>query len=118
MAERRHGATQESEFKLADGTGIATGAGSGIGQATVLLFAQAGTHMVVTDICQETGEATAMAIRECVGTALFVQTDVAQSADLGHMVERALDTFGRIDILVDCVGILRTGSVDEPSDED
>jgi meso-butanediol dehydrogenase/(S,S)-butanediol dehydrogenase/diacetyl reductase len=109
---------RESELKLGGKVAIVTGAGSGIGKATALLFAEEGAHVIIADIHQEAGEATASAIQNSGGKALFVQTDVAQSADVERMVRLAVDTFGRIDALANCAGILCMGAVDETSDED
>jgi NAD(P)-dependent dehydrogenase (short-subunit alcohol dehydrogenase family) len=108
----------ERVLALADKVAIVTGAGSGIGKATALLFAEQGARVVVADINQGTGDQTATEIQDLGGDALFVETDVAQVVDVERMVKQALDTYGRVDILVNNAGILRMGSAEETSDDD
>lgn len=84
---------------------VITGAGSGIGKATAKLFAEEGAKVVVADINPHTGEEVAHQIKEERGEAIFVQVDVAHSADVQRMIQTALDSYGRIDILFNNAGI-------------
>jgi len=79
---------------------IITGAGSGIGQATALLFAQEGARVVVTDIDSSSGEETVAAIGEERCKALFVEADISKEKSARKITEETLKAFGRIDILV------------------
>src|SRR5690349_11200777 len=82
--------------ELAGRVAIITGGASGIGRAACLLFAAAGARVVVADIDEAGGQATAAQIGEA---ACFVRTDVSSSADASRLAEAALERFGQIDIL-------------------
>ena len=76
---------------------IVTGAGGGIGRAASIVLAAAGANVVVSDIVEGTGQATADAVRTDGGTALFVKADLASEADVRALVERAVSAYGRLD---------------------
>lgn len=78
---------------------IITGSGSGIGQATAEVLAERGASVVVADINAEAGEAVAAGIRERGQHALAVATDVSDEAQVQHLVDTAVSTFGGVDIL-------------------
>jgi NAD(P)-dependent dehydrogenase (short-subunit alcohol dehydrogenase family) len=86
-------------MRLAGKVAIITGAGSGIGRATAIRFAQEGAKVVVAELNPAGGEATVAQIQAQGGEARFLQTDVAQEAAIQAMVTFALDTFGGLDIL-------------------
>jgi NAD(P)-dependent dehydrogenase (short-subunit alcohol dehydrogenase family) len=86
-------------------TAIITGAGSGIGQATALLFAEAGANVVIPDVNLKGARDTASQIRRGGGNAIAMSTDVTSSKDVDKMVRSALDKFGRVDVLVNNAGI-------------
>ena len=80
---------------------IVTGAGQGIGRGVARAFAREGAAVTIAEINAETGRAVARELEDELGaTALFVPTDVLQQADVQGMVDATLETFGRIDILV------------------
>ncbi len=76
---------------------IVTGAGGGIGRAASIVLAAAGANVVVSDIVEGTGQATADAVRAGGGTALFVKADLASEEDVRALVERAVSAYGRLD---------------------
>jgi NAD(P)-dependent dehydrogenase (short-subunit alcohol dehydrogenase family) len=78
---------------------LITGAAAGIGAATAELFAEEGAKVVLLDI-DPAGEAVAERLRAHDGVALFIQTDVAKEDEVRRAIERAEQTFDRIDILV------------------
>lgn len=82
---------------------IVTGGGSGIGQATSVLLARRGASVVVADRDEEGGAATVAMIDE--GRAIFVPTDVSNESSCNEAVERAVSTFGRLDIAHNNAGI-------------
>jgi NAD(P)-dependent dehydrogenase (short-subunit alcohol dehydrogenase family) len=85
---------------------VITGAGSGIGRETALLFAREGAKIVVADYASEAGEATVRQIGEKGGDALFIKTDVSQASDAERMVKATVEKYGRIDILYNNAGVL------------
>jgi NAD(P)-dependent dehydrogenase (short-subunit alcohol dehydrogenase family) len=89
-------------MRLEDRVAIITGAGSGIGRESALLFAQEGAQVVVVDIVKEAGRETADLIGE---NAFFIKVDVSSWADTERMVSTTVERFGRIDILFSNAGI-------------
>jgi L-rhamnose 1-dehydrogenase len=84
---------------------IVTGSARGIGQAIAVGFGKEGARVVIADIRKEQGEATAQMVTEAGGKGLFVHTDVSSKADVQAMVQKTLETFGAIDVLVNNAGI-------------
>jgi NAD(P)-dependent dehydrogenase (short-subunit alcohol dehydrogenase family) len=91
---------------------IITGAGSGIGRASALLFAREGARVVVADRAVAAGEETVAAIRTSGGAAVFVETDVRRPSDARRLVAETLAAFGRLDVLFNNAGIEIDGPVD------
>jgi NAD(P)-dependent dehydrogenase (short-subunit alcohol dehydrogenase family) len=87
-------------MRLTNKAAIVTGGASGIGQAIARGYAHEGAKVVVADLNSVAGEAAVAEIRAAGGEALFVPTDVAQTAAVERMVSTAVEHFGRIDILV------------------
>jgi NAD(P)-dependent dehydrogenase (short-subunit alcohol dehydrogenase family) len=87
-------------FALPDKVAIVTGAGSGIGEATATLFAQAGAKVVVADLVAGQAERVAAAITAAGGEAVSAVCDVSEEAQVEAMIGGAVDAFGGIDILV------------------
>lgn len=84
---------------------IITGAASGIGEATALLFAKEGAKVVVSDINMESGEEVVKRIEKSGGTASFFKADVASAAENKALVDYAVNTYGKLDIAVNNAGI-------------
>ncbi len=84
---------------------LVTGAGSGIGRATALAFAQEGARLTLSDVNEAHGRATAALALERGTEADFVRADVSRSADCAAMVEHALERFGRLDVAFNNAGI-------------
>ncbi len=100
-------------MKLKDKIAIVTGAGSGIGRACALLFAREGAHVLAADVDADGGRNAANSIRESGGEAVFAETDVSNGVDVERMVETALATWGRIDILLNGAAVLAYGTIVE-----
>jgi NAD(P)-dependent dehydrogenase (short-subunit alcohol dehydrogenase family) len=84
---------------------IITGAGSGIGEATAKLFAQNEAKVVVSDINLANAERVVSEITESGGTATAVQTDVTQFEQVESLIQRAVETYGKLDVMVNNAGI-------------
>ena len=78
---------------------IITGAGSGMGRAAAILFAQEGARVVIVDWVDEGGQETLKLVKEAGGEAIFVHADVSRTADVRGMIETAVSTYGRLDVL-------------------
>src|SRR3984885_7291537 len=79
--------------------GLITGAGSGIGRATAIGFAQRGGTAVIADVNGDGVDAVAGEIAAFGGTASAVVADMAKAADIDAMVAHAVEKFGRLDVL-------------------
>jgi NAD(P)-dependent dehydrogenase (short-subunit alcohol dehydrogenase family) len=84
---------------------LVTGAGSGIGRATALAFAQAGARVVVADVDARRGRATVREIEALEGSASFEQVDVSDEESVAEMVDTCLETYGRLDFAHNNAGI-------------
>ncbi|MFL1673351.1 SDR family NAD(P)-dependent oxidoreductase [Paenibacillus dendritiformis] len=90
---------------------VITGGASGIGKETALNFARKGDRVVVADFNEQAGQATVDLIREQGGQAIFVKTDVSKLEEVEALVDRAVETFGRIDVMFNNAGIGRVTPV-------
>jgi len=96
-------------FDLSRSVAVVTGAGSGIGRATAHAFARRGAQVVVTDRDEE--RATTVA-DEIGAAALGMRCDVTTVDDLNAVRETALERFGRVDLVMNNVGVLAVGPVE------
>ena len=95
-------------MRLANKTGLVTGAGSGIGRAIACRFAAEGVSLVLSDISEAGLHETAALIDKAGGQTVSVVGDVSARVDAERMVQAAVETWGRLDIVVNNAGI--TGS--------
>src|SRR4051812_45776937 len=79
---------------------LVTGAGSGIGRAAALQFAEEGGRLVIIDRSEAGGNETVSMIRKKKGEAIFSKCDVGIEEDIKASVQLALDKWGRIDVVV------------------
>ena len=98
---------------------LITGAGSGIGEACAMLFAEEGARVVVEDINGAAAERVATAIREAGHQAFSVQGDVSVAADAERMVDAAVRQWGRIDIVINNAAVQKVvASIELLSEQD
>jgi len=74
---------------------LVTGASSGIGRASARIFAREGAKVAVVDI--KSGEETVRMIKEAGGEAMFIEADVTKAAEVEAMVDKIVETYGRLD---------------------
>ena len=84
---------------------LVTGAADGIGRASALAFAREGARVVVADVAEAGGKETVRLIADQGGEAIFVPCDVTRSADVRALVDRAVETYGRLDAAHNNAGI-------------
>jgi len=104
-------------MRLADKVAIITGAAGGIGRATAILFAQEGAKVVVVDYAPEGGQETVEMIRRDGGEAIFVETDISKAAAVEKMVQKVVETYGRIDVLFNNAAVTIPASVVDATEE-
>lgn len=96
---------------------LITGAGSGIGKSSALLFASEGAVVIVNDLQEDKGNETVEEIRAAGGEASFIQADVTNPGSVKAMVDTAIAQYGRIDVLFNNAGISGVGAIHEVEPE-
>jgi NAD(P)-dependent dehydrogenase (short-subunit alcohol dehydrogenase family) len=91
-------------MQLQNATALITGGASGLGEATVRRFAEQGANVVIIDLNEERGQALA---QELGDAARYVRADVSREEDMQKAVQTAVETFGALNILVNCAGVAR-----------
>ena len=92
---------------LNDQVALVTGAGSGMGRATALRLAEQGAMVAAADINADTAQATSAAIEEAGGRGLGLEVDMGDLTQIDQMVRQTVETFGRLDIMVNNAGVTR-----------
>lgn len=92
-------------MRLKDKVSIITGAASGIGKATALVFGREGAKVLCADVNDEGAEATAAQIVDTGGEAASMRVDVAQEPDVQSMIAETVSRWGRVDVLYNNAGI-------------
>jgi NAD(P)-dependent dehydrogenase (short-subunit alcohol dehydrogenase family) len=103
--------------RLESKVAIVSGGANGIGRATALLFAREGGRVVVADRDEGAAKETASAARQEGGEAVAVVTDVSNEGSVAQLVTETLEQYGRIDVLVNSVGIALGGTVADTEPE-
>ncbi len=99
-------------------TAVITGASAGIGRATAFLLADKGYNLVLAGRQNDRLEAVALQIKELGGQALAIPTDVTDVKQVNVLVEKALDTYAQVDVLINNAGICMTAPMTQTSLED
>ncbi|MDB5969972.1 MAG: 3-oxoacyl-[ACP] reductase [Hydrocarboniphaga sp.] len=97
---------------------LVTGAGSGMGRATAVVFARQGARVAVTDIDGAAAQAVAREIAAEGGEAQAWRLDVARPDDIGDCVLGIGEAFGGVDIVVNNAGVARFARLDDPGYDD
>lgn len=92
-------------MKLENKVAIVTGAGSGIGRASAVLFSSEGAKVVVADIDEAGGKKTVEKIKKRNGDAFYVRTNVTKASEVENMVSVTVKRFGSLDIIFNNAGI-------------
>ena len=103
---------------LKDKVALITGAGDGIGKAIALAMAGEGAHIVSVDIDGDAAKRTANEVGEFQVKELALKTDVGDTKQIDDMLVRTIDTFGRLDIIVNNAGVTRRAGIMELTEED
>jgi NAD(P)-dependent dehydrogenase (short-subunit alcohol dehydrogenase family) len=92
--------------RLADKVCIITGAGGGMGRVAARMFAAEGAKVVVAEFSEPAGRETVRLVTEAGGIASYVQADVSRESSAKAMVQHAMDTYGRLDVLYNNAGVM------------
>lgn len=84
---------------------LVTGAASGIGRATALLFAKKGAKVVIADIDSKGGQETVRLIEKAGGKAIFIRADISKMGDVKVLIDKTVETYGRLDYAANNAGI-------------
>ena len=96
---------------------LVTGAGTGIGQATAVQFAKEGAKVVINNLTPKRGLKTLEMVEE-FSEGIYAQGDVSIAADAENMVKKAVEKYGRLDVLINNAGIVIPGRVDTITEEE
>ncbi|MCP4666521.1 MAG: SDR family NAD(P)-dependent oxidoreductase, partial [Deltaproteobacteria bacterium] len=95
---------------------VITGAASGIGRATALLFAREGAKLVLADVADRELKETLRLVKKANGNAVIKKTDVAVEKEVQDLIHLALKTYSQVDILCNNAGI--TGDLKDVEDQE
>jgi len=93
-------------MRLQDKVSIITGGASGMGRVAAQMFAAEGARVVVADVTEEAAESVVADVKAAGGQATAVVADVSKEADARRMVDHAIATYGRVDVLYNNAGIM------------
>ena len=105
-------------MKLKDKIAVITGAGRGLGRAHAIAMAGEGAKVVVNDISLESAQAVVKEVKDMGGEAVASAADVSKWEDGKSIIETAIRTWGRIDILVNNAAILRDRAIWNMTEEE
>ncbi|MFX0100590.1 MAG: SDR family NAD(P)-dependent oxidoreductase [Candidatus Hodarchaeota archaeon] len=101
-----------------DKVALITGGASGIGKEAAIQFTKNGAKVCIFDINKETLDSTNDEIKNAGGECLAIHGDVRKKEDVDGCVEKAIDTLGGLDYLINCAGILKDGLIHKLPEDD
>lgn len=104
-------------MRLREKIALITGAASGLGRETAILFAKEGAKVVLTDINEEMGKEVVTIIQSNDGEALFLKHNVAVEEEWRSVIQTTLQSYNKLDILVNCAGIGTFASIEDTTFE-
>jgi NAD(P)-dependent dehydrogenase (short-subunit alcohol dehydrogenase family) len=104
--------------QLKDHVALVSGGAGGIGSAIARLLAQEGAAVALVDVAGSSGEMLTQQIRAEGGQATFIAANLTQASQAAMAVEKTVQAFGKLSILVNAIGLLRNGRVDEMAEQD
>ncbi len=104
-------------MRLQGKVAVITGAGSGIGRATALLFAREGAKVVVSDYKEDTAKTTLEEVLKNKGEGIALKADVSKEEEVRQLMEETFKRYSRLDILINNAGIGEVSPVEELSEE-
>jgi 3-oxoacyl-[acyl-carrier protein] reductase len=112
-------------MRVKDKVVIITGAGSGIGRETAILFAKNGAKVVVTDVDEKAGKETVNEIikaleqdPDCKGDTFFAKLDISNREQVKQVVQDVLNKYGEVDVLINNAGIIQDDLITKMTEEE
>jgi 3-oxoacyl-[acyl-carrier protein] reductase len=105
-------------MRLKERIAIVTGAATGIGEATAIVFAEEGAHVIACDIEMKGAENTVSQIKKKGGKAVAMRVDLSEVDEIATFVEEVIRRFDRIDILVNNAGLFSTTSIPDMTEHE
>jgi NAD(P)-dependent dehydrogenase (short-subunit alcohol dehydrogenase family) len=103
--------------RLADRIAVITASGAGMGEGIARAFAREGAQVVISDLDEASGQVVAASITSEGGQAIFQRADVRIEGECRALIDRAVELYGRIDVLVNNAGITTRGNIENTSVE-
>ncbi len=105
-------------MRLKDKVVVLTGAASGIGRSTAILFAKEGAIQIISDINEVGLKETYEMIKDGQENTIFMKVDVTKPAEVKDMIDTTIKKYGKIDILICNAGVVRVGPIEDFPDKD
>jgi 3-oxoacyl-[acyl-carrier protein] reductase len=96
------------KLQLEGRVAVVTGGSGGLGRAIAIALAEAGANIVVNGRRAEAGEQTVVAVRKIGQDAVFIKADVTKTDEINNLMLKAIEQWGRVDILANCAGIVKS----------
>jgi len=106
------------ELNIKNKVSIVTGGSSGIGRVTALALAEEGSKVVIADVNLEQAKKIVEEISASGQEAVAIEVDVTSKVEVQEMVNQVMEKYKKVDILINCAGILRFSSIEDLSEKD